>query len=151
MVSGYQPSRWVKLVSEMARVNGDLDFEPEEPDKSVGADSPFRWVNASGERPDVETAVLLRSTVLPLIEKAESWTELITVLEDKNFGLAIQGGRLVLTEQSNGKRICTGRFLGKPLAVLVSRLGKPHVRFHSKNGGFGEILRDPISWRRRGA
>ena len=129
------------LVSEMARVSRDLDVEPAEPGKSVGDDSAIRWVSASGDRPDVETAVFLRSKVLPIIEKAASWSELIAALEDKNFGLGIQGGRLVLFDQSNGSRICTGSFLGKPLAALVSRLGKPHVRFHSGNGACGEILR----------
>ena len=128
-------------------VKGKLSMESANPCTTTIEDSPISWVGASGIRPDFETAVLLRSNALPIIEKAESWSELIFSLAKKNFGLAIQSGRLVLTNHSNGTRICTGRHLGTPLSDLVSRLGKPHVRALPGNGACGEILRETMALR----
>ncbi len=111
-----------------------------EPRGSVGEVSDMGWVSKAGARIDHEKALLLRSIVLPILDDAETWAALKIALEEKGLGVAIQRGRLMLTDKSTGTSICTGRFLGKPLNVLVSRLGKPHVRLGQENNACGEIL-----------
>lgn len=88
--------------------------------------------------PDVESAILLRSLVLPAFEKATTWSALAEALESIGFGLAIDNGHLALTEADTGASICTGRFLGMPLAEMSKRLGKPVVR--SLGEGHGVFL-----------
>lgn len=101
------------------------------------------------EGPDFESAVILRHKLLPIFDKATTWTELIDALKIENLGLSIKGGRLILINQSDGTWVCTGRFLGNPLAALVSKLGKPHVRPHSGTKGNGEFLRGARAPHRR--
>lgn len=90
------------------------------------------------DQPDVESAILLRSLVLPAFEHARTWKELVEALDSIGFGLAIANGHLALTEADTGARICTGRFLGMPLAQLSERMGKPVVR--ALGEGDGEFL-----------
>lgn len=90
------------------------------------------------DAPDVESAILLRSLVLPAFETASSWSQLVEALDSIGFGLAIKNGHLALTEADTGASICTGRFLGMPLADMSKRLGKPLVRAIGE--GHGEFL-----------
>ena len=76
---------------------------------------------------DCETAALFRAILRPIFDAADSWTALMAGLAEKGFGLAIRDGRLVLTDQTSGQRICGVRFLGNSLAELSARLGRPHV------------------------
>ena len=111
-----------------------------EPNGSVDKVADIGWESRQGANLDHEKAILLRSIVLPILDGAETWTALKDALEDEGFGVVIHSGRLMLTDRSSGRRICTGRFLGKPLTALVARLGKPHVRLGHGNTACGEIL-----------
>lgn len=109
------------------------------PTSTAPAIAAVHWKpTASCEAPDVESAILLRSLVLPAFENAASWPQLIEALDGIGFGLAIENGHLTLTEADTGASICTGRFLGMPLADMAQRLGKPVVR--SLGEGHGAFL-----------
>lgn len=109
------------------------------PTKRVPAIATVHWKPAATcEAPDVESAILLRSLVLPAFENADSWGQLVEALDSIGFGLAIDKGHLALTEADTGASICTGRFLGMPLAEVSKRLGKPAVR--PLGEGHGEFL-----------
>ena len=95
------------------------------PDPEIG----IRWRNGdTGNRLDCETAVLLRTYIRPVFDRVSSWTELLDELSLKGFGLGFRNGRLMLTDLSTGEKICTGRFLGVPLADLAARFGRPCVK-----------------------
>ena len=89
---------------------------------------------------DSETAALLRAALQPAFDKAESWPALLSALQAKGFALAFHGGRLILIETDRGGRLCTTRFLGRPLSDLVARLGRPAVRALPGRLGAGELL-----------
>jgi len=94
------------------------------------------WKHAPSDRnPDCETGIFLRSLVLPAFEKAETWRDLVAALDSIGFGLAIQKGRLTLTDCHSGEQICTGRYLGMPLKDLVKRFGKPVVKSLGEGNG----------------
>ena len=102
------------------------------------APHPIAWKLAdSDDNPDFETGILLRSLVLPAFETAQSWRDLAEALDSLGFGLAIHHGRLTLTDCSNGTYLCTGRYLGKPLAEMARRLGKPVIRASVNCSGDG--------------
>lgn len=92
---------------------------------------------------DSETAALFRARLCPLFDCAQSWGELAQTLETKGFGLAFRDGRLVLTDQANGKRVCSIRFLGTNLRALVARLGRPMVLARRDRPAAGELLIPP--------
>lgn len=77
---------------------------------------------------DSETAALLRSWLMPILDRAEGWPALEAALEAKGYALAFRAGRLTLTDLTTGQRICHMRKLGTPLSALVARLGRPVVR-----------------------
>ena len=100
---------------------------------------PVHWKRDGDATPDFESAILLRSLVLPAFDRAASWCELAEALESVGFGLSIKDGHLTLTDADQGNSICTGMFLGKPLAEMASKLGKPVIRatvFGDANGEF---------------
>ncbi len=80
-----------------------------------------------GKGLDCETAVLYRAVLGPVFDRAETWPALVERLAAKGFGLAIRGGRLMLTRTDSGGAICTARFLGHSLSDLAQRLGKPAI------------------------
>ncbi|WP_260349764.1 hypothetical protein [Alloyangia mangrovi] len=82
---------------------------------------------------DSETAALLRMVVLPQIEAASSWGDLVMRLREKGFGLGFRAGRMILNRLDSGAEICTGRSLGAPLRGLAARLGRPALRL-SRDG-----------------
>jgi len=101
---------------------------------------PVHWKRDGDSSPDFESAILLRSLVLPAFERAESWGALAEALESVGFGLSIKNGRLTLTDADNESSICTGQFLGNPLAELASRFGKPVIRATVFGDASGEFV-----------
>ncbi|WP_226625985.1 hypothetical protein [Alloyangia pacifica] len=71
--------------------------------------------------------------VLPQIEAASSWADLVRRLGEKGFGLGFRAGRMILNRLDSGDEICTGRSLGAPLRALAARLGRPALRL-SRDG-----------------
>lgn len=92
------------------------------------------------DNPDVESAILLRGLVLPAFEYATNWAQLVDALGSIGFGLAIKQGRLTLTDADSGTSICTARFLGKTLAEMSAKLGKPVIRAHPSCDGSGVLV-----------
>ncbi len=76
---------------------------------------------------DSETAMLLRTVLLPHFERATSWGDLCTRLASKGYEITFRSGHLVLADEA-GKPICTGSMIGSPLARLAQRLGRPKLR-----------------------
>ena len=76
---------------------------------------------------DCETAMLLRSFLLPAIEAAENWADLSDRLGGKGYGIAFRDGRLVFRRRDTGDEVCTGQTLGAPLRDLSRRLGRPCI------------------------
>ncbi|MGG7646164.1 hypothetical protein ACQ5SP_15235 [Rhodovulum sp. YNF3179] len=90
--------------------------------------------------PDSETAALLRAALRPVFDGASDWAGLIAALGRRGVRLAIREGRLVLTDGETGRRICTARLLGHPLADLAARLGRPCVLARRDAPAAGEFL-----------
>ncbi|MCA0997432.1 hypothetical protein [Alloyangia pacifica] len=88
--------------------------------------------------PDCETAALLRMVVLPQIEGACSWPDLVSRLRSKGFGLGFRSGRMILSRLDSGAEVCTGRSLGAPLRALALRLGRPALRL-SRDGRSAQL------------
>lgn len=101
---------------------------------------PVHWIREGETTPDIESAILLRSLVLPAFERAESWSTLAEALESVGFGLTIKDGHLTLTDADHMTSICTGQFLGKPLVELASRFGKPVIRATVFGDASGEFV-----------
>jgi len=106
------------------------------------------WQSGGAGNPDTpevdsETAALFRAVLRPLIVQANSWSNLLDTLGAKGYGLTFRGGRLFLTSQATGRRVCSLRFLGLPLVDLVARLGRPIVRALPGQHADGELLRAP--------
>lgn len=76
---------------------------------------------------DSETAMLLRTVLLPHFERATSWGDLCARLAAKGYEITFRNGHLVLADES-GKPVCTGSMIGSPLARLAERLGRPKLR-----------------------
>lgn len=76
---------------------------------------------------DSETAMLLRTVLLPHFERATSWGDLCARLASKGYEITFRNGHLVLADES-GKPVCTGSMIGSPLARLAERLGRPKLR-----------------------
>lgn len=89
---------------------------------------------------DCETAALLRASVGPFFERAQSWAALSADLNAHGYGLAIREGKLVLTDRTSGHRICTVRYLGSSLRELAARLGRPCVVARRDRPGAGDLL-----------
>ena len=88
---------------------------------------PENWLAAGKETAvDCETASLLRMTLAPLFEAAQRWSDLAEALLSKGYHLEIAKSRLVVVDAEN-RALCTARYLGVPLAELVTRLGRPKV------------------------
>ena len=94
---------------------------------------------------DCESAMLLRSVILPLFEQSASWDSLIDRLKAKGYRLGFRDGALCLTDRSTGTRVCGLRFLGLTLRDLIQRLGRPLVVAHPGNRANGDLLRSPSS------
>ncbi|WP_238365693.1 hypothetical protein [Mesobacterium pallidum] len=76
---------------------------------------------------DCETATLLRLSLKPLFDGAQSWRDLVAALSSRDYGLHLKYGRLLVVNQQTRNAICTGSFLGAPLRDLVERLGSPSI------------------------
>ena len=76
---------------------------------------------------DSETAMLLRTVLLPHFEHATSWGDLCRRLASKGYEITFRFGHLVLADE-RGNPICTGAMIGSPLARLADRLGRPKLR-----------------------
>ncbi|MGJ8603478.1 MAG: hypothetical protein ACSHXH_05065 [Marivita sp.] len=76
---------------------------------------------------DSETAMLLRTVLLPHFERATSWGDLCARLAAKGYAITFRAGHLVL-EDETGKPVCTGAMIGSPLSRLATRLGRPKLR-----------------------
>jgi hypothetical protein len=76
---------------------------------------------------DSETAMLLRTVLLPHFERATSWGDLCARLASKGYEITFRNGHLVLADEA-GKPVCTGSMIGSPLARLAERLGRPKLR-----------------------
>ncbi|MDG1430466.1 MAG: hypothetical protein P8L68_07225 [Paracoccaceae bacterium] len=101
---------------------------------------PVHWKREGESCPDFETAILLRSLVLPAFDNATSWCDLAEALESVGFGLSIMDGHLTLIDADQGVGICTGRFLGKPLVELSAKFGKPIIRATLFGDACGEFV-----------
>ena len=88
---------------------------------------------------DSETACLLRRSMLPVIDAAQSWPELSAALRAKGFGMIFREGRLIFSRLEDGQELCTARFLGAPLDELAGRLGRPNVRA-GRDGRTGQLV-----------
>lgn len=108
--------------------------------KAHVAVEPIHWKHVGDDHPDFESAILLRSLVLPAFENADSWWELAEALETIGFGLAIKDGHLTLIDVDQGISICSGRFLGKPLIEMAQKLGKPVIRATLSGDACGEFV-----------
>ena len=91
------------------------------------------------EEYDSETAALMRSCLCPLIDKANSWQELIQGLTKRDYGLAIRAGRLVVIRCASGEQICTMRYLGTSLRDLSARWGRPMIAARRDQTAAGEF------------
>lgn len=89
---------------------------------------------------DSESAALLRAALQPTFEQASTWSDLVSRLRIKGYALTFRGGRLILIESESGGRLCTTRFLGRPLKELVKRLGRPAVRAKAGRLGAGDLV-----------
>lgn len=76
---------------------------------------------------DSETAMLLRTVLLPHFERATSWGDLCARLSSKGYEITFRGGHLVVADDA-GKPVCTGAMIGSPLSRLAERLGRPKLR-----------------------
>lgn len=76
---------------------------------------------------DSETAMLLRTVLLPHFEMATSWGDLCNRLEAKGYEITFRAGHLVVVDD-HGKAVCTGSMIGLPLSRLADRLGRPRLR-----------------------
>lgn len=76
---------------------------------------------------DSETAMLLRTVLLPHFERATSWGDLCARLASKGYEITFRCGHLVLADDT-GKPVCTGSMIGSPLSRLAERLGRPRLR-----------------------
>ena len=92
---------------------------------------------------DCETAVLLRSVLLPVFDQANSWSQLIDILTPKGYRLMFRQGILCITDTQTGARVCGLQFLGLQMRDLVARLGRPCVVVHPGSGADGDLLRHP--------
>ena len=108
--------------------------------KANTAVEPIHWLHAGDAQPDFESAILLRSLVLPAFENATSWGQLAEALESIGFGLSIKEGHLTLVDVDQGVSICSGRFLGKPLFEMSEKLGKPVIRATVSGDACGEFV-----------
>lgn len=118
-----------------------MNIVPQFTQDSVPPVVQIAWKHTPSDRnPDCETGIFLRSLVLPAFENAKTWQELVAALDSVGFGLAIQKGRLTLTDCHSGEQICTGRYLGMPLADLSKKLGKPVIRASAACNGDGEFV-----------
>ncbi|WP_439522114.1 hypothetical protein [Marivita sp.] len=90
---------------------------PLEADQSKGLPLPL----------DSETAMLLRTVLLPHFERATSWGDLCHRLATKGYAITFRRGHLVLEDES-GRPVCTGSMIGSPLSRLADRLGRPKLR-----------------------
>jgi len=76
---------------------------------------------------DSETAMLLRTVLLPHFERATSWGDLCKRLAAKGYEITFRFGHLVLVNET-GRPVCTGGMIGSPLSRLADRLGRPKLR-----------------------
>ena len=117
---------------------------PQTPESDIGHLTPV-WHqkvtsnNLDAPPVDSETAALFRASLYPVISQSPNWATLADRLRIKGYGLAMRDGRLFLTSQQTGARVCSFRFLGLPLADMVARLGRPIVRALPGNQGDGDI------------
>lgn len=77
---------------------------------------------------DCETAMLLRSFLLPAIEAAQSWADLADRLGRMGYDVTFRDGRLIFRRRDTGDEVCTGHALGTPLRDLSRRLGRPCIK-----------------------
>jgi hypothetical protein len=87
---------------------------------------------------DCETAVLLRTFLLPILETASSWSTMRDALLHKGYDVSFRMGRFILVNTATGEGICTGKSLGLPLRELSTRLGRPSIVAH-QGGRSGEL------------
>ena len=89
---------------------------------------PFDPPTASMPHPlDSETAMLLRTALLPHFERATSWGDLCDRLASRGYRITFRAGHLVLVDEAD-KPVCTGAMIGSPLSRLAARLGRPKLR-----------------------
>ncbi|WP_236626155.1 hypothetical protein [Actibacterium mucosum] len=81
------------------------------------------WASARmASRLDTEMAALLRISLLPSFETANSWSELKLALASKGFYLRHAQDLLKLCDSISHIEICTTQFLGVPADELQQRL-----------------------------
>ena len=76
---------------------------------------------------DCESCITLGFFLTPILESAESWTELMDRLDTKGYALRLIGDHLVLVDTDMGKCVCTTDMLGVTLRALADRLGAPRI------------------------
>ena len=87
---------------------------------------------------DSETRVLLYSFLSPILETAESWSDLRAKLAAKGYDVTFRAGRMVLTRADSGVAVCTGRAMGTPLRSLAARIGRPCIKVNA-DGVSGDL------------
>lgn len=73
---------------------------------------------------DCETMTLLRCFLMPIMETASDWCEMVNRFRAKGYGIGLRGDRLVVLNEA-GEAICTGSSLGMPLVSIMRRIGPP--------------------------
>jgi len=87
---------------------------------------------------DCETAMLLRSFLVPLIDVAQDWADLQDALGSRGYDVTFREGHMVILDRSSSTALCTGRSLGRPLQSLVERFGRPCIKAH-RGGISGDL------------
>lgn len=85
---------------------------------------PAHWRQEGCQRLDFETAIQLRSLLVPEIRAADRWEDLIARLHGKGFTIKIFDGQTFLYSWPTGGRICPTELLGYSMGALEGRFNR---------------------------
>ncbi|WP_083099399.1 aspartate-semialdehyde dehydrogenase [Pseudophaeobacter leonis] len=98
------------------------DFERETQTTGDSAMQQTAWSSASDQdRMDTEMAIQLRIMLTPDFQRAKTWSELRSGLQDKGFYMKRTKGHMHLFDAQSHVKICTCGFLGFPSSDLEQR------------------------------
>jgi hypothetical protein len=98
------------------------DFERETQTTGDAAMQQTAWSSASDQdRMDTEMAIQLRIMLTPDFQRAKTWSELRSGLQDKGFYMKRAKGHMHLFDAQSHVKICTCGFLGFPSKDLEQR------------------------------
>ncbi|MHA6264539.1 hypothetical protein ACXYMO_15155 [Arenibacterium sp. CAU 1754] len=87
---------------------------------------------------DTETKVTLACHLNQTFSAATSWSDLVSALDARGFGLQFLNDRLILINEQNGVALCACGSLGFSFQTLAQKLGKPSVQANT-----GRIIPKP--------